>query len=468
MIALSAAPAYGSAANPSGIDPKVEQALLAENWQQVIDLLGPDEALKDSAVARLVKGHAYLAVNRNNESLCMFLSASGEEDLREWDEWANGFARRHPDGAIAHYLRGDALARLRQWDRALAEFGVALNIHPGHALILNARGVAYAIKSDWDRALADLAGAVVAAPSLADGHASLGTMWLHKKEGARGGLKAFDRALHISPDFGVAAYGRACLASVMGRYDDARTDFRHATDLGSCVGDLVGTDVLAALDRVSQQEQLVASIRPGDARMSVESSLDAVKHARIGSPEFKRGAVDLSYAAKDNRALIPMISNELDGLRRSDPGRGRAVDRAFAGGIRLNDFVASVADSFRGRTFAQTETAQVRITGSVDGAGVGPSGVAHGRLTAELGRQTEHTTSGKSFWGGPAELIHGSRDVADVQRQLLHGSGPKANGFKTSLEAAAWDDGKWPFAPRYGLLYQFADADQTARAAGQR
>ncbi|MBI3302861.1 MAG: tetratricopeptide repeat protein, partial [Deltaproteobacteria bacterium] len=117
-------------------DPQLEAAIIKEDWSKVASLLDSDSALPPAA--RLVKAHAYLVLNRNNESLCLFLSVSSEDDLRQWEEWAQSFAKKNPRGAIAHYFRGDALARLRQWDAALKAFNKTLELHPNHPLALNA------------------------------------------------------------------------------------------------------------------------------------------------------------------------------------------------------------------------------------------------------------------------------------------------------------------------------------------
>lgn len=125
-------------------DARLEAAILKEDWSRVAALLGSAKNL--AAPARLVKAHAYLALNRNNESLCLFLNASSKDDLGKWEEWTRDFARKNPQTTVAHYFRGDALARLRQWDDALMAFVRAIELHPKHALALNSRGAIYAAR----------------------------------------------------------------------------------------------------------------------------------------------------------------------------------------------------------------------------------------------------------------------------------------------------------------------------------
>ena len=137
------------------MDQEVEKAILAEEWSKVADLLDSDDSLTSASVARLIKGHACLALNRNNESLELFLNASSAEDLERWEEWTLGFAEQNPHNAVVHYLKGDAFARMEQWDSAILAFDKALQIKPDYPLALNARGVALCACGRWDGAEAD-------------------------------------------------------------------------------------------------------------------------------------------------------------------------------------------------------------------------------------------------------------------------------------------------------------------------
>ncbi len=217
----------------TSISPAVANALLAEDWKLVAELL-TDDTCKASPVARLIKGHACLALNRNNESLCLFLSASSEADLRVWEAWTASFAAGQARSANAQYLAADALARLMKWDGALAGFKQALAVEPKHALALIGRGAALAATGEWDSALLNFEDAAAARPGLADAHASLGTMWVQRRTGARGALEAFDRALVLSPDFALALNGRGCARIALGRWEDALGDFKAAAQKTAC------------------------------------------------------------------------------------------------------------------------------------------------------------------------------------------------------------------------------------------
>ncbi len=113
-----------------------QAAILGQNWRAV----AADFDSGRAALPTVLRGHAYLALNRPNDALCQ-LALLTDSDRHTWDEWTRAFVAAHDDASVAHYLRGDAHARLRQWGEALREFDRALAINPRSVLALNARGV---------------------------------------------------------------------------------------------------------------------------------------------------------------------------------------------------------------------------------------------------------------------------------------------------------------------------------------
>ena len=100
-----------NAAPMSQLGEQLEQVLLAEDWEKIVNMLSKDNDPNLPVVHQLIKAHACLATNRNNESLCLFLGASSNDDLQEWNKWSEDFATRQPESPIAYYFKGDAAAR---------------------------------------------------------------------------------------------------------------------------------------------------------------------------------------------------------------------------------------------------------------------------------------------------------------------------------------------------------------------
>ncbi len=219
------------------VPPEVERALLAEDWNQVFSLLKEVTPATPSPVLRLIKGHADLALNRNNESYCLFFNATSKTDINKWLEWATGFENKHENVAISHYLKGDALARLGNWSNAIDEFNKALSLNPLHTLSLNARGVVYAQQNNVLSASKDFSKATSVAQSpLADAHANIGSLWIQRKDGKKGALDSFTRAVNLSPEFALALHGKACIELVKKQFAEAETHLKSADKFGACFG----------------------------------------------------------------------------------------------------------------------------------------------------------------------------------------------------------------------------------------
>ena len=94
------------------IDKAVETALLAEDWASVASQLPSETTATQSVVVRLIRGHACLASNRNNDSVHLLKDTGIAADYEKWLAWANKFESIHPTSPLASYFKGDALARL--------------------------------------------------------------------------------------------------------------------------------------------------------------------------------------------------------------------------------------------------------------------------------------------------------------------------------------------------------------------
>ena len=203
------APASAFSASKTAISPELEKAILAEDWQRVVTKCGPNEGLTSLPVLRAIKAHGCLTLNQNNQSLLLFLSITNDSDLVTWDTWTQEFSQKHSKKSIAHYFRGDALARLGKFDLAIQSFNKALNYNSDFVLALNARGVALAYKKQWKEADEDFERACEIAPTFAEAYTSHGTLLILKKA-PEGAEIFFNKALTVSPDFALALNGRGC------------------------------------------------------------------------------------------------------------------------------------------------------------------------------------------------------------------------------------------------------------------
>jgi Tfp pilus assembly protein PilF len=228
----------------------VEQAALAGDWNQVWTSSGAEKTNPEPAELRLIKGHACLALNHNNQSLELFASALNDVDRKAWQTWADNFARAHQDNAIAWYFQGDAHARLKEWDVAIQCFDKAIALDAKCYLALNARGVVTHAVGNTIMARTYFVKATKAKEDFADGYASRGTLNVHSNP-----ADAHDhylRAQSVSQDRNPALslIGIGCAHYSKGDYKTAQKLFRSVPE------DTFATTIAKQNARYAEAEEL--------------------------------------------------------------------------------------------------------------------------------------------------------------------------------------------------------------------
>lgn len=162
------------------------EAVLAQDWNGIVGMLAEVSDANLPVCCRAVKGHACLATNRSNESLELFASLLDNADVLQLQKWSDDLAQRHPDRAIAWYLKGDAHARQRQWRQAEECFDRALQLDTKCYLAWNARGVTAHALGNTLMARMYFNKASTAREDFADAYASLGALSVYSGSALRG------------------------------------------------------------------------------------------------------------------------------------------------------------------------------------------------------------------------------------------------------------------------------------------
>jgi len=217
--------------------PSLETDLLNGNWEEVIKRLQQNEANARDPLARLIMGHAFLATNKNNESLVLFGSVDAATDLQQWLSHTRDLTEANPKNHIAHYLLGDAYARLGKYAQASTEFSRALEIDDGFAMALVGKGVALASKGEMNNSLLSLTKACSLQPELAEVWAELGVLWI-KMAVPEASIEASTKALLNNKDFaaahlakGVALYGQGKLEDALMETETARVMLPYISNI---------------------------------------------------------------------------------------------------------------------------------------------------------------------------------------------------------------------------------------------
>ena len=318
-------PLASGAADISGATPEIESAVLAEHWDRVVDACGPNDQLLDLPVLRCIKAHGLLALNGNDDALLLFLSISNDADRKAWGDWTQSLTERHPSSSVAHYLAGDATARLGRWESAVKSLDRSIELNPSLALALNGRGVCFAHLERWDDALEDLETVCDVSPLFADGCASLANL-LVLKRAPEGALVALEKALESSPQNALALNGRGCAKFGKGHWAAAATDFEAAAESYAVArlalsnsNALIGADLELSqkalsdtagmtVDVNSRINQLERNIRHNERTLQVMPWLPSLSLGKLGWD--KDGIVG------NTKRNLSMQRTELDALRR--------------------------------------------------------------------------------------------------------------------------------------------------------
>jgi tetratricopeptide (TPR) repeat protein len=187
-------------------------AVINENWTGAINLCDNQYKDSSSAIYRAIKGHVYLAGNRNNESLDMFLSLNNSKDKQTWITWCQSKQIEVRKNAVVLYFTGDACARLGNWNDAIEKYSQAKEHDPNNltkAMILNAMGVSNVNIGQIDEGRKIIEEVNNIAPNFADAYASIGTIYIIQRT-AKGASEYFQKALEKSNEFALAHNGKGC------------------------------------------------------------------------------------------------------------------------------------------------------------------------------------------------------------------------------------------------------------------
>jgi len=454
---LMLVPISVNAQSVEAVDKKVESAVLAEKWEKVANLLGSVEVTTASPVLRLIKGHACLALNRNNESLCLFLSVLQGDSLQDlgnlekWQGWTQEFAGRNSNNAMGYYFRGDALARRQQWDEALNSFNKALEIDPSNAMILNARGVTYMAKGELALARTDFDSVIKAEPNYADAHANLGFRLIRKKDAAEGAIEAFNNALKYSPDFALAYHGRGCVRFILNQ-TEAQADFDSALEKAPCAKLSFGANLFrieAYMNGMNEDEMLaeVTSENPGmplslhygesvgalNTALSTQRQSDINKFCNIANT-LPANEVNKLYTDH----LVPYFD--------SHPGSCEHTLEQFTTVNTWNKGGANVGiGAIGGAMDALKYGAIAGVTLGTGGniwAGMGTAGVTGAAAEITKGNLNTWKNNNLAFSETMCNSLSNYRQMNNV------------GGVDIDFSGTIRDEGKWPFEAFFGLGYQ--------------
>ena len=454
------------------VDKEVKGALMNEDWEKVARLLDAVSTEHPSPVLRMIKGHACLATNRNNESLCLFLSARGDIALSECKSWCEQFVQNTKGAPVAYYMLGDACARQGNCKEALVAFNAALAKRPGCPMTLNARGVVHAQSKEVAAARVDFAEAIEQSRGkLADVHANVGFLWIQKKENAEAALEAFNRALAESPDFALVYHGRACVKLLLpNKKEGAGEDIKLAAEKSACTHGILEENIVRYAARLNNAdpEKVIASLGAPGTTLRTTFDADHVGAAAardFGMAERFRGMEFLPFNQHfanffGNRGVENLETIQKYGGERGIQNWGQKYSNLAP--TAQSDMARVENYNIRAKPFEQATS---DIGKALVGPGVGMALTGPDPVSKGVG-------AGMAV-GGAAGIIAGNithnwsnihaREIPKIRPVIESGLGsrapasnlPGSMGGSGGADSAMpnWVDGQWPFKPFYGIAY---------------
>jgi tetratricopeptide (TPR) repeat protein len=200
-------------------------------------------AADDAATCRDASGQVAIAActrgidsgNYRGHALAALLHNRGFEyaDKNDYDRAIADYSLAitvEPNYPQAFFDRGNIWVEKGDMDRALADYGVAIRLDPNYADAYTNRGNVWAANKDYDRAVADYSQAIRLAPQDSDPLSNRGNVWLMKGEFDRA-LADYNAAIRLDPKDYCAINNRGIVWHAKGDNDRAIADYNEAIRL---------------------------------------------------------------------------------------------------------------------------------------------------------------------------------------------------------------------------------------------
>ncbi len=140
------------------------------------------------------------------------------------------FDRKIKSKTAIHYFKGKSYREKKQWDEAIAEYNIAIEINPKFAMAYNDRGITYRWKGQHDKAIADFSKAIEIDPKFAVAYYNRGIA--HDKKGQYDKeISDYKKAIEINPKYAKAYSNRGVAYGRKGQYDKAISDYNKAIEI---------------------------------------------------------------------------------------------------------------------------------------------------------------------------------------------------------------------------------------------
>lgn len=226
----------------------VAHAQQSENQRLCWDTTGVSREQKLASCTALIKERFERPRDAfNNQYFALAFSIRGNVylDLRDYDRAIADYGQAielDPRNPGYFYRRGNAHRQKGQYDRAIQDYDRAIEIRPDNAAAFFGRGLAYQDKARWDfeaylnegqnetLAIRDYDEAIRLEPKNAAAFNNRGNAYVSKRMYDRA-MQDYDEALRLDPNSALYFKNRGDAFRIIGQYQRAIADYRKALSL---------------------------------------------------------------------------------------------------------------------------------------------------------------------------------------------------------------------------------------------
>ena len=214
---------YGiiSSIQGSSADKRLQMTAMVHPWSSGIPVLNKK--------GEVIGISARSVVDEQDRSF--IIPANYLKTLLTWSETARSLSQGKPLVSAEAYFRwGYTKSELGQYESAIADYDMAIQLSPDYAIAYNDRGVVKGKLGEYKAAIADYDEAVRIKPDCVVAYYNRGRTKDQLEQGAAA-IADYNIAIDLEPDYAEAYYNRGVVKGKLGEYDAAVADYDKAIDL---------------------------------------------------------------------------------------------------------------------------------------------------------------------------------------------------------------------------------------------
>ncbi len=219
------------APDATAIDKQVGKAVVAADWNKVVELVSPTLGPGADIPSKILMVHACRASNRNNSAERQLEVLPNAEDLLAWFSWADSLRTANPESPSVLTLWADARFKLRKVKEhqdqgvslPLASVGRAIELDGDFAFAYKVRGDIFLAEHRLDHALTAYKRAVALDSNLVEARFNLAVAY-EQQEDYEQAIKEYNEVLKMSPGFAKAFTFRGAVYRELEHINEAIED----------------------------------------------------------------------------------------------------------------------------------------------------------------------------------------------------------------------------------------------------